>query len=102
MALSMNSTNNRTDDRINLLYSLLVVTEIKDKTLIPISTLEVDSKLCSNNHISGIIDGDGSVYISFQSNGEIKTGFSITSDINSRFLLETRRSRKKIERNRFY
>lgn len=90
MALSMNSTNNRTEDRLNLLYSFLDVTEIKDKVLIPIltSTLEVDPILCSNDHISGIIDGDGSVFISFQKNGIIKAGFNITSDKNSKSLLE--------------
>lgn len=89
MALSMNSTNNRTEDRINLLHSLLNITETKDKVLIPYSLIEEDFKLCSNDHISGIIDGDGSVFISFQSNGEIKTGFNITSDKDSRPLLNT-------------
>jgi hypothetical protein len=89
MALSMNSTNNRTEDRINLLHSLLDITETKDKVLIPYSLIEEDFELCSNDHISGIIDGDGSVFISFQSNGEIKTGFNITSDKDSRPLLDT-------------
>lgn len=90
MALSMNSTNNRTEDRINLLHSLLNITETKDKILISYSLIEKeDFKLCSNDHISGIIDGDGSVFISFQSNGEIKTGFNITSDKDSRPLLNT-------------
>jgi hypothetical protein len=89
MALSMNYTNNRTEERINLLYSLLDVTNIEDKELIPISTLEVESNLFTEDHLSGIIDGDGSVYISFQSNGEIKTGFNITSDNHSKSLLET-------------
>lgn len=89
MALSMNSTNNRTEDRINLLYSLLDITENKDKELIPNSITEVNSMLCSNDHISGIIDGDGSFFISFQKDGNIKTGFNITNDKESKPLLET-------------
>lgn len=89
MTLSMNSTNNRTEDRINLLYSLLKITDPKDKELIPNTITSVDHILCSNDHISGIMDGDGSFFISFQSDGKIKTGFNITNDKNSKSLLET-------------
>lgn len=90
LSLSMNLTNNRTEERINLLYSILGVTKLEDKALIPIlpSILKVEPGACSNDFISGIIDGDGSVFVSFQSNGIIKTGFNITSDRNSISLFE--------------
>lgn len=92
-ALSMNSTNNRTENRLNLLYSLLNIVNIKDKELIPNTINEVDSIFLTNDHISGIIDGDGSFFISFQKDGNIKTGFNITNDKNSRPLLETLKSK---------
>lgn len=87
LALSMNSTTNRNIDRIETLYSLLNVSESKDKELLLNNIKEITSKL-SNEHISGIIDGDGSFFISFQKDGQIKTGFNITSDIYSKPLLE--------------
>ena len=88
MALSMNSTTNRKEDRIDLLFSLLNVTDSKDKKLIPNTTTKIESPI-SNNLISGIIDGDGSFFISFKSDGVIKTGFSITNDKASWALLES-------------
>jgi hypothetical protein len=88
LALSMNSTNNRTEERLNVLYNQLGITEEKYKELIPISIKEVDSNFLTNAHISGIIDGDGSFFISFKKNGIIKTGFNITNDKHSRPLLE--------------
>jgi hypothetical protein len=88
MALSMNSTTNRKEDRINLLFSLLGVTDSKNKELIPNTIKEITTPL-SCNHISGIIDGDGSFFISFQSDGNIKTGFNITNDKDSKPLLES-------------
>lgn len=87
MALSMNVTTNRTEDRIDLLFSLL---EVKDKIsefLIPNTISAIDTPVTSDN-ISGIIDGDGSLFISFHKDGTIKTGFNITSDRLSRPLLE--------------
>jgi hypothetical protein len=83
LALSMNITTNRQVDRIETLYSLLNVSENKDKELLINDIKEISSEL-SNEHISGIIDGDGSFYISFQKDGTIKTGFNITSDKNSK------------------
>ena len=38
--------------------------------------------------LAGLIDGDGSFYVSFNKDGSIKTGFSITGDKDSRPLLE--------------
>ena len=65
MSLSMNKTNNRTEERKNLLYSLLDITEDLDKKLIPNTITDINSKLCSNDHIAGILDGDGSFFYFF-------------------------------------
>jgi hypothetical protein len=90
----MNSTTNRKKDRIDLLFSLLDIFESKDKELIKNTITSIDTIL-SNDTISGIIDGDGSFYISFNSDGKIKPGFSITNDIFSRPLLESIQERLK-------
>ena len=47
-----------------------------------------------------MFDGDGSFFISFQKDGEIKTGFNFTSDIYSKPLLEI--IKKKTKWIRFY
>ena len=87
LALSMNTTTNRTEDRLELLYSLLEITDIKDKELI-LNTNDVINTPISNNFISGVIDGDGSFFVSFHADGSIKTGFNITNDRASKSLLE--------------
>ena len=88
MALSMNLTTNRKEDRIELLFSLLGVISNKDKELIPNKIINIYTPLTPDN-ISGVIDGDGSFFISFQKDGQIKTGFNITNDKSSRPLLES-------------
>lgn len=87
LALSMNTTTNRKVDRIDYLFSLLGVFDSKDKNLLFNNIKEIKS-LLTNNFISGVIDGDGSFYISFQKDGKIKTGFNITNDSASLPLLE--------------
>ena len=87
MALSMNVTTNRTESRLELLFSLLSVQKIKDKELIPNKITTVET-IVTNENIAGIIDGDGSFYINFNNNGSINTGFSITTDIYSKSLLQ--------------
>ena len=87
MALSMNITTNRSKDRIDLLFSLLEVSDTKDIEFIENTITNITSPITDNN-IAGIIDGDGSFYVSFNKNGLIKTGFSITGDKDSRPLLE--------------
>ena len=108
MALSMNITTNRSKDRIDLLFSLLGVSDTKDIEFIENTITNITSPITDNN-IAGIIDGDGSFYVSFNKNGSgaprlwrssvsaacgrdralaIKTGFSITGDKDSRPLLE--------------
>lgn len=56
LALSMNATTNRTEERKDYLFSLLGVVDDKNKVLIPNDITEMTSPL-SNEHISGIIDG---------------------------------------------
>jgi len=87
MALSMNTTTNRTEDRIDLLFSLLDVKDEISKFLIP-NTITTIETLVTSDNISGIIDGDGSLFISFQKDGTIKTGFNITKYRLSRPLLD--------------
>ena len=86
MALSMNSTTNRKEDRINHLFSLLDVVDSKEKLLFPNKNINITTPVTPDN-ISGIIDGDGSFYVSFQADGQIKTGFNITTDKASKALL---------------
>lgn len=97
LALSMNTTTNRTEDRIDYLFSLLEVTDPKDKILFYFNSsapcfarqkreTEIIESL-SDNFLSGVIDGDGSFFIYFLQNGDIKTGFKITSDKDSKPLL---------------
>lgn len=82
----MNTNTNRTKERINYLFSLLGIVEDKDKFLLQNNISNIDTPL-TNDNISGIIDGDGSFFITFSEKGEIKTGFSITNDKASRPLL---------------
>lgn len=81
----MNATTNRTEDHIDLLFSLLDVKDEISEFLIPNTITAIDTPVTSNN-LSGIIDG--SLFIYFQTDGTIKTGFNITSDRLSRPLLE--------------
>ena len=87
-SLSMNLTTNRKEERLKILNSLLGIEDFnKDKDLIFNKENGMISHL-SNEFISGYIDGDGSFFISFQKDGQIKTGFNITSDLQSKPLLE--------------
>jgi hypothetical protein len=83
----MNETTNRTQERIELLFSKLKIVNNNEKSLIPY-LFSLNKIFITDNTLAGIIDGDGSFYISFQKNGKITTGFSITTDNLSRPLLE--------------
>jgi len=87
LALSMNKASNRNLETIKSLYNKLGIFNIEDQTLISNSNKTITTPI-SDQFLSGIIDGDGSFFISFQQNGEIKTGFNITSDLDSKSLLE--------------
>jgi len=95
LALSMNITTNRNIETIDKLFTILGVDEEasefiarRNKEIIEKILLNSENFIVSNNFISGFIDGDGSFFISFQRNGEIKTGFNITNDLFSKPLLE--------------
>nr|AAD20983.1 intronic protein [Cyclocybe aegerita] len=108
LALSMNKTNNRTIERIETLYTLMsidaneeIVKESQNNPPLALFETRMVTKAnsqrlelkeitvtLSDDFISGIIDGDGSFFISFQKEGKIKTGFNITNDPDSRPLLE--------------
>ena len=87
-ALSMNIATNRKAERIEYLFSLLGVFNNKDMSLYSNNIKEITTPL-SPDFISGVIDGDGSFFIWFQKNGQIKTGFNITNDLDSKPLLES-------------
>lgn len=87
LALSMNKTTNRSEERIDLLYSKLGIVKNEDKTLITNIVNSINGAI-SDDVLAGIIDGDGSFYVSFDKKGKITTGFNITSDDLSRPLLE--------------
>lgn len=100
LALSMNITTNRNIETIDKLFNIFKVEQLASEFLeqrkqeIAYKILDlvplIDSKdfKVSNDFISGFIDGDGSFFISFLNNGEIKTGFNITNDLYSKPLLE--------------
>ena len=96
LALSMNITTNRNIETIDKLFTILGVDEEasefiaqRNKKIIEkIFLLNSENFIMSNNFISGFIDGDGSFFISFQRDGNIKTGFNITNDLFSKPLLE--------------
>lgn len=94
MALSMNSTTNRNQDRIDSLWANLDIIETKDKYLINNNITTIDS-IITDEFISGVIDGDGSFYISFEKNGSIIPYFTITNDLFSMPLLEKIKERFK-------
>ena len=87
-ALSMNATTNRKEDRIDFLFSLLKVADTKENFLLPNKNIDITTPVTPDN-LAGIIDGDGSFYVSFQADGKIKTGFNITTDKASKALLKS-------------
>jgi len=64
MSLSMNSASLRTNERINEIYNVLGVPNGSELPLIENINKNIDT-IITNNNISGIIDGDGSFWISF-------------------------------------
>lgn len=88
-ALSMNLTTNRKKEKIEFFFNLLNCNSAEDREFLINNNHSVDINLCTDDFISGVIDGDGSFFISFQKDGKIKTGFNITNDKQSKSLLET-------------
>nr|QVG61521.1 hypothetical protein [Rhizoctonia sp.] len=86
MALSMNQSTNRKEDRISILCKCLSM-DVKDLVLIPNNCLGMQIPL-SSSFISGVIDGDGSFFVYFLSTGEIKLGFTIVTDLATKVMLQ--------------
>lgn len=89
MALSMNQSTNRKDERISILCKCLLM-DVKDLVLIPNNCLDLQTPL-SSPFISGVVDGDGSFFVYFLSTGipnEIKIGFTIVTDKASHAMLQ--------------
>lgn len=95
MALSMNPFSNRKSERINLLWSHLSIYEDKDKYLINLELPNPDQLeiKISDQWITGAIDGDGSFYVSFGSNGSIIPTFTFTNDTYSFPLINSIKNR---------
>lgn len=87
MALSMNQTTNRKEDRIETLCQSLSISDSKDLVLIPDTCVDIQTPL-SPAFISGIVDGDGSFFVYFLDSGEIKVGFTIVTDKASMAMLQ--------------
>lgn len=85
----MNLTTNRKKEKIEFFFNLLNCNSAEDREFLINNNHSVDINLCTDDFISGVIDGDGSFFISFQKDGKIKTGFNITNDKQSKSLLET-------------
>lgn len=95
MALSMNPYSNRKSETINLLWSKLSIYEEKDKHLINLELPNSDKSeiTVSDQWITGAIDGDGSFYVSFGSNGLIIPTFTFTNDTYSLPLINSIKKR---------
>jgi len=87
MALSMNQTTNRKEDRIEVLCQSLSISDSKDLVLIPNTCVDIQAPL-TPAFISGIVDGDGSFFVYFLDSGEIKVGFTIVTDKASMAMLQ--------------
>lgn len=79
MAVSMNAASRRTDKAIKEMFKILG--ETKDFSKIP-NTLTEENVKITPGFIAGIIDGDGSVNISFTNKGEIRPALSICIGID--------------------
>jgi len=82
MALSMNKVTFRTPERINEIYQIFGISNGSNLPLIENTNNTIDTPV-TNDNISGIIDGDGSFWISFSAQGGIQPGFNITMDTAS-------------------
>jgi hypothetical protein len=82
IAISMNKSTFRKPERINEIYDFLGISNGSELPLIENTKNTIDTQV-TNDNIAGIIDGDGSVWVSFDKNGRIRPGFSITMDTAS-------------------
>jgi len=82
LALSMNLGTFRKPERIEDIYNGIGLEKGASLPFLPNLNTSIDTPL-KDDFIAGVIDGDGSFWVSFQQDGRIKTGFSITVDTSS-------------------
>lgn len=87
MALSMNTKSFRTEERKQEIFTALGLPEGETLPVIANNNDILKTPLTDDN-IAGVIDGDGSFWVSFSQDLKIKTGFSITTDTASIPLLK--------------
>jgi LAGLIDADG endonuclease len=92
MALSMNKTTSRKEERFEDIKVALCIKKDDKLSLIPNTEIYIEHEI-SDDTIAGIIDGDGSFWVSFSAVGQIRTGFSITADVASVPLLKAIRNK---------
>jgi hypothetical protein len=92
LALSMNKTTFRKEERLEDIKIALGMKKEDKLSLIPNTEISVEHEL-KDGTIAGIIDGDGSFWVSFSAIGQIRTGFSITADVDSVPLLKAIKNR---------
>lgn len=89
LAISMNKSSLRSEKSIIELFSILGVIKSKIPSIISNQINSLTSKV-TPEFISGYVDGDGSFYCVFNSNGQIKPYFNICFDDGSlEFIQET-------------
>lgn len=91
MALSMNKKQFRKQERIEIIKRTIGLKEDENFDLI-LNTIEKVKTEVTDENITGIIDGDGSFWVSFEKKN-ISTGFSITVDNETIPLIEIIRTR---------
>src|ERR1700679_137635 len=76
-AIAMHKSTFRKPERINEIYEFLGISNGSELPLIENTKNTIDTTV-TNDNIVGIIDGDGSFWVSFDKNGRIRPGFSNT------------------------
>lgn len=96
LAVSMNKSSLRSEEAIMDLFSILGVNKSEIPSLIPNNINKLTSSV-TPEFISGYIDGDGSFYCVFNTNGQIKPYFNICFDDGSlEFVEEVKKQFKNI------
>ena len=84
MAYSMNKVTNRTIEQEKALFEFLGIAYVEDCLVEP----ELINPPLNPAFLAGLIDGDGSFFVTFLAGGRVKVGFHITQHIALQDLLE--------------
>jgi len=87
MGLSMNKLTLRKAERMDEIYEILGISNRAELPLIENTKNTIDTKITDDN-LAGIIDGDGSFWVSFEKTGKMIPGFSITLDTATKPVLD--------------